>query len=90
MFEALEALQPVTFCDYFRVPYRVVAPDDSWHARLAERHPLRACGHLRARGADGATRALSWPRGADDAPAREHRVDGIPIFCRVVPDDVAR
>jgi hypothetical protein len=93
-----EASVPVLFFDYFRVPYRV-APIDPWPDGLPEQHPLRWCGVARWTASAGGGRALRWP--LFDNPAAgsplgtstafgEYHLGSIPIYGRVLPDDLCR
>lgn len=82
---AFEATEPFAFFDYFRVPYRVVAPA---HPHPAA--PLPAAGVLWP--ALGTGPALSWCRAAE-RPRRERVagrivLGGIPLAGHVVPDAV--
>jgi hypothetical protein len=64
------------FFDYFRVPYRV----GSWEHALSG-----ACARAALEGNDGA--ALYWPEPDGSHTDGEHRLDGIPLYGRIVPDD---
>jgi hypothetical protein len=66
-----EASEPFLFFDYFRVPYRV-EDGASGPARLGV-----------VRGARG---SLVWPREGLLPPA-PHELRGIPLYCRVIPDE---
>lgn len=94
-----EASVPVLFFDYFRVPYRA-APIDPWPDGLPEQHPLRWCGVARWTPSAGVGRALRWPLFDNPAAAAsplgtstafgEYRLGSIPIYGRVLPDDLCR
>jgi hypothetical protein len=92
-----EASVPVLLFEYFRVPCRV-APMDPW-PELSQPHPLRSCGLMRWTAAAESGRALRWPlldEGAPDSALRasavpgEYRLGSIPIYGRVLPDDLCR
>ncbi|HEX2505589.1 MAG TPA: hypothetical protein VHK22_05215 [Gaiellaceae bacterium] len=73
-----EASRPSLLFDYFRVPYRVVEPKPPEVDGCA-------AAWLTGRGPEAGP-VLLWPdRGAAE-PAAAHRVAGISIFARVVPD----
>jgi hypothetical protein len=63
------------FFDYLRVPYRV----EPWEHTLAA-----VCARAGAAGSKRA--ALYWPDPDESRAPGEHRLDGIPLFGRVVPD----
>jgi hypothetical protein len=93
-----ETSVPVLFFDYFRVPYRVV-PIDPWPDKRSGDHPLGWCGQARWRPSAASGRALRWPlldEGTPDTPLGASTVRGayqlgsIPIFGRVLPDDLCR
>jgi hypothetical protein len=93
-----EASVPVLFFDYFRVPYRL-APIDPWPDKLPRLHPLRWCGLARWTPAAASGRALRWPvldEHAPDSPLGastvrgEYQLGSIPIYGRVLPDDICR
>lgn len=72
-----ETSRPFLLFDYFRVPYQVVEQE----------HPLSGwCARARAEGAGAGAPALYWPLPDLSLAPEEHRLDGIPLFGRVVPD----
>jgi hypothetical protein len=89
---AFEASQPLGVFDDFRVPY-VVPPDDD------QRTSALAAGFAWAHSAAdvGGSRYMYWlpadrdrPRDVAPTPTRPHCIGDIPIFGRVLPDDVVR
>jgi hypothetical protein len=90
-----ESSRPFMLFDYFRVPYEVVAPFPPLEGVQPD-HPLNSCGRLRRGGLKGIERtafwldlnAINWPK-RDLSPA-EYRLQSIPLFCRVIPDSVAK
>jgi hypothetical protein len=92
-----EATHPCLFLDYFRIPYRVLAPDQAPAA--APVLPIdRFCGRLwMAPRQDGTGATFSWLRpDALEKPSRRGAVagqfllDGNALFGHVLPDPVAR
>ncbi|MGH8899578.1 MAG: hypothetical protein ACRDZ4_21760 [Egibacteraceae bacterium] len=91
-----ESSSPFLFFDYFRVPYQVTPNgDEQWAASLPERHPLRACGRIGWTASGTSGRALRWPcfEGPHSPlrtllPAAVHRLDSVPLFGRVLPDEL--
>jgi peptidoglycan/xylan/chitin deacetylase (PgdA/CDA1 family) len=92
----LEASHASMVCDDLRVPYRL-APGGPPAGDLPERHPLRAGAILRWRDRRGAERRLMHP--VPDAGGRvpggrtaagEFRLGDIPLFGRVVGDELVR
>jgi hypothetical protein len=84
-----EASHPFRFFDYFRVPYRL-AQGAELASHLPERHPLRACGHVRWTGRDGSTRSLYWPLEQSSPSPGRYQLGSIALFGTVVPDSVTR
>ncbi|HEV2930708.1 MAG TPA: hypothetical protein VGW74_18655 [Propionibacteriaceae bacterium] len=93
-----EASVPVRFFDYFRVPYRVL-PVDPWPDTLPQGHPLRWCGLARWAPSAASGRALRWPlfdQSPPGSPLRastdlgEYHLGSIPIYGRLLPDDLCR
>jgi hypothetical protein len=91
-----EASVPMLFFDNFRVPYRVV-PIDPWSDELPQRHPLRWCGLACWSSSAESGRVLRWPlfdESQPESPLRastqlgEYHVGSIPIYGRLLPDDL--
>jgi len=92
---AFQTSQPFLFFDHFRIPSRTVSAGELGADGLPERHPLRRFAQLAWVDAAGATgRRLYWAARADGGPVpellplAEYRLDGIPIYARLLPDDV--
>lgn len=70
--------QPFLFFDYFRVPYRV---EESEHQGAG------AYASVRVEGAGRRAPALYWPEPDESVAPGSYRLDGIPLFGRIVPDE---
>lgn len=92
-----ESSSSFLFFDYFRVPYRLVSRHtDALPGNLPTHHPLRSCDFLRGKTASGAAPgALYWPsleamcsQLKAVPPPTLHRLETIPIFGRVLADNL--
>ncbi len=76
-----ESSQPSLLLDHFRVPYRVVSPDQGPESGLVRLHATRT------------GRSLWWPGNAADgllAPARYAFDDGFSVVASLLPDSAAQ
>jgi glycosyltransferase involved in cell wall biosynthesis len=94
---AFATTAPFLFFDHFRVPNRTAAGAELGHGDVPERHPLRNLAQLawvdRRTGEIGPR--LRWPARPDGRavpgmlPLAEFRLGQIPIYARLLPDELA-